>query len=281
MNLKTKLKPTLKLKMQQSKFKPKLNHKPENFLSANQVCVFGKHPVFAALLNRKRKIYQILVSKNSEAELKKFIADNKFNCDSHLIRIVDNDHINSLLPLGSTHQGFVLKTSPIALTSYNQFLDKIAGVEKQNLPPLLILDNLTDPHNIGAIIRSAVAFGFKNIVVNERHFPLSSPIIAKAASGMLEVVDLIAAQNLNNFLLDIKKIGYWSVGLDGSAKADIDEVKNYSPIALVLGSEGEGIRRLVKENCDLLVKINITEEVESLNASNAAAIVMYEFSKNI
>ncbi len=266
---------------QKNKFKPKTNHKPENFLSANQVCVFGKHPVFAALLNKKRKVYQILVSKNSEAELKEFIAKNKINCDSNLIRIVDIDSINSVLPLGSTHQGFVLKTSPISLTSYNQFLDKIAGIQKENLPPLLILDNLTDPHNIGAIIRSAVAFGFKNIVVNERHFPLSSPVIAKTASGMLEIVDLIAAQNLNNFLADIKKLGYWSLGLDGSAKADISEAKNYSPVALVLGSEGEGIRRLVKENCDLLVKINITKEVESLNASNAAAIVMYELSKNI
>ncbi len=289
-------------KMKQSKFKPKPNHKPnhnssnhhqnskqnsrqnsgqnsESFLSSNQVCIYGKHPVFAALLNKKRKIYQILVSKNSEAELKQFIADKKINCDSHLIRITDNDHINSLLPIGSTHQGFVLKTSPINLISYNQFLDKIAGLEKENLPPILILDSLTDPHNIGAIIRSSVAFGFRNIVVTERNFPLNSPVIAKTASGMLETIDLIAAQNLNSFLADLKKLGYWSVGLDGEAKTDISASKNYHPIALVLGSEGEGIRRLVKENCDLLVKINIHPEVESLNASNAAAIAMYEVSR--
>ncbi len=282
--------------MKQSKFNSKPNYKPnqkpthnktnhrssgqglESFLLANQVCVYGKHPVLAALLNKKRKIYQILVSKNSEAELKKFIADNKINCDQNLIKIVDNDYINSLLPLGATHQGFVLKTSPITLVSYNQFLDKIAGCEKENLPPLLILDSLTDPHNIGAIIRSSVAFGFKNIVVTERNFPLNSPVIAKTASGMLEVVNLIAAQNLNSFLADLKKIGYWSVGLDGEAKTDISATKDYHPIALILGSEGEGIRRLVKENCDLLVKININQEVESLNASNAAAIAMYEIS---
>jgi 23S rRNA (guanosine2251-2'-O)-methyltransferase len=289
--------------MQQSKFKSKPNYKPnqksfgnknnnqnsgqhsgqssENFLLANQVCVYGKHPVFAALGNKKRKIYQILVSKNSEAELKQFIVDNKINCNQNLIRIVDNDYINSLLPIGSTHQGFVLKTSPITLISYNQFLDKIAHLTKENLPPILILDSLTDPHNIGAIIRSSVAFGFKNIVVTQRNFPLNSPVIAKTASGMLEIVDLIAAQNLNSFLADLKKAGYWSVGLDGEAKTDISTTKNYSPIALVLGSEGEGIRRLVKENCDLLVKININQEVESLNASNAAAITMYELSKHL
>lgn len=283
--------------MKQSNFKSKPNYKPnykstnktnqqssgqssESFLLANQVCIYGKHPVFAALTNKKRKIYQILVSKNSEAELKNFIAENKINCDQHLIRLVDNDYINSLLPLGSTHQGFVLKTSPITLISYNQFLDKISGVEPKDLPSLLILDSLTDPHNIGAIIRSSVAFGFKNIVVTERNFPINSPVIAKTASGMLEIVDLIAAQNLNSFLADLKKIGYWSVGLDGEAKTDISKTKNYHPIALVLGSEGEGIRRLVKENCDLLVKININQEVESLNASNAAAIVMYELSKH-
>ena len=96
---------------------------------------------------------------------------------------------------------------------------------------------------------------------------------------MLEIVNLIAAQNLNNFLSDLKKLGYWRIGLDGDAKSDISEAKNYQPIALVLGSEGEGIRRLVKENCDLLVKINTNSQVESLNASNAAAIAMYEISK--
>ncbi len=274
--------------MRQNKFKPRQQNSKasfkqhsskqnnEGFLSANQVCVYGKHPVFAALNNKKRKIYQILVSKNSEVELKQFITNNKINCDQHLIKIVDNDYINNLLPLGSTHQGFVLKTSPIPLTSHNQFLDKIANLSPENLPSLLILDSLTDPHNIGAIIRSAVAFQFKHIIVTERNFPLNSPVIAKTSSGMLESVELVAAQNLNSFLADLKKIGYWSVGLDGEAKTDISNIKNYHPAALVLGSEGDGIRRLVKENCDLLVKININPEVESLNASNAAAITMYE-----
>lgn len=274
--------------MQQNKFhkpiyKPKHNNtgkqNSESFLSANQVCVYGKHPVFAAIANKKRKIYEILVSKNSEADLKNFINENQINCASHLIKIVDNDHINSLLNTGATHQGFVLKTSPISLISYNQFLDNIADILPQNLPPLLILDNLTDPHNIGAIIRSSAAFGVLNIVVVERNCPVNSPVIAKSACGMLEIVNLIAAQNLNNFLSDLKKLGYWRIGLDGDAKSDISEAKNYQPIALVLGSEGEGIRRLVKENCDLLVKINTNSQVESLNASNAAAIAMYEISK--
>jgi 23S rRNA (guanosine2251-2'-O)-methyltransferase len=263
------------------KNKPKPNPRQNNntFLQSNQVYIFGRHPVFAALANKKRKIYQILVSKNSENELKQFISHNKISCSNHLIKIVENEYINNLLPLGTTHQGFVLKTSPISLISYNQFLDKISGLKRENLPPILILDSLTDPQNIGAIIRSAVAFGLQNIFITQKNFPQNSPIIAKTASGMLEIVDLIAIQNLNSLLADLKKLGYWSVGLDGTAKTDIEEIKNYQPIALVLGSEGDGIRRLVKENCDLLVKININQTVESLNASNAAAIAMYEISR--
>ena len=254
--------------------------KNNNFLSANQVLVYGRHSVFAALLNPRRKIHQILITQNSESDLKQFITDKKINLDQSHIKIVDNDHLFSLFPSGSTHQGFVLKTSPITIFSFNYFLDKIQKIEKANLPPLLVLDNLTDPHNIGAIIRSAVSFGFKNIIVNERIFPIQSAVIAKTASGMLELVDLIAANNLNSCLADLKQLGYWSVGLDGEAKTYISKAKDYQPIALVLGSEGDGIRRLVKENCDLLVKISINSEVESLNASNAAAIAMYEISKH-
>ncbi len=263
------------------KQKNKFPQRPQNELLANQVWVYGKHPVFAALLNSKRKIYQILITKNSEADLKLFIADKKINLNQNLIKIVDNDYLSGLFPFGSTHQGFALKTSPIAIIPYSQFLDKIKNLDKKNLPPLLILDNLTDPQNIGAMVRSAVAFGFKNIVITERNFPIHSAVIAKAASGMLEMVELIAAQNLNNFLADLKKLGYWSVGLDGFAKSSISEAKNYHPIAFVIGSEGEGIRRLVKENCDILVKIPMSGEVESLNASNAAAIAMYEISRCI
>ncbi|MCE3255522.1 MAG: pseudouridine synthase [Rickettsiaceae bacterium] len=242
----------------------------------NQIWIYGRHPVLAALLNPRRKIYQILVTPHNEADLKKFITDKKIKIDKSLIKIVDGESLSSLFPIGSTHQGFALKTSLITIFSFNHFLDKIQNLDSKNLPPLLVLDNLTDPQNIGAVIRSAVAFGFKNIVVNERNFPIHSPVIAKAASGMLELVELIAGGNFNHLLSELKKLGYWSVGLDGTAKADVKEVKNFQPIALVLGSEGEGIRRLVKENCDLLVKIPISNETESLNASNAAAIAMYK-----
>ncbi len=258
------------------KQKSKSSPQSVNALTANQVWIYGKHPVFAALLNPKRKIYQVLATKNSEAELRKFILEKKISLNQNLIKIVDSDLLSSLFPIGSSHQGLVLKTSIITTISNHQFLDKIKNFDKTNLPPLLILDNLTDPQNIGAIIRSAAAFGFKNIVIQDRNFPTHSAVIAKAAAGMLELVDLISTQNINNFLADSKKLGYWSVGLDGESRSNISEAKNYQPIAFVIGSEGDGIRRLVKENCDLLVKIPMENAVESLNASNAAAIAMYE-----
>jgi 23S rRNA (guanosine2251-2'-O)-methyltransferase len=256
----------------------KRKNKSPNSLPNNQVFVYGKHPVFAALLNDKRKIHQLLITRNNEADLRNFLKENKINLNSDLLKIVEKDYFYDLFPPGSTHQGFALKTSPIEIISGNQFLDQTKKIEKDNRPALLILDNLTDPQNIGAIIRSSAAFGFLNIAVTARNFPIQSPVIAKASSGVLEVVNLIDVSNLNNFLGELKKLDYWSIGLAGEAKLNVCKVKDYYPKALVIGSEGDGIRKLVKENCDLLVKIPMNGDVESLNASNAAAIAMYELN---
>lgn len=224
----------------------------------------------------KRKIYKIIISKNNKEELEKYFSEKQIKIDRDLIEVADNNFISSNLPEYAVHQGFSLKTSPISFIDEISFVNKISNLEKNNLPPILILDGLTDPHNIGAIIRSAVAFGVKNIVVTKHNFPKESSVICKSSSGMIEICNLIIIGNLNNFLADLKKVGYWCIGLDGSAKSDIDEVKDYKSIALVVGSEGSGIKSLVKKNCDLLVKIPINPEVESLNASNAVAISLYE-----
>lgn len=249
-------------------------HQPQS----NRVLLYGKHPVLSAIAHKRRKFYQLLITKNNEAEFKKFLAEKNIKFDNNLIKLVDNNYLNNLLP-DATHQGFALDASLIENIPEENFFDKIKKFDKENLPTILILDELTDPHNIGAIIRSAVAFGVKNIVITERNFSSAGAIIAKSSSGMVELVDLILAHNLNNFLGNLKKIGYWSVGLDGEAKTTIDKAKDYKPLALVLGSEGTGIRRLVKSNCDLLVKIAMNNEVESLNVSNAAAIALYECTK--
>jgi 23S rRNA (guanosine2251-2'-O)-methyltransferase len=245
----------------------------------NQNLIYGKHPVLSAILYRKRTIHKLFITKNSQSDFQKFITDNNIKFNDNLIKLVDNNYLNNLL-FDATHQGFALEASPINPISQDQFLNKAKNLEKEDLPPILILDQLTDPHNIGAIIRSAAAFNVKYIAFTQRNFPTSSGIISKSSSGMIELVDFISVNNLNNFIKELKNLKYWSVGLDGEATMNIHQIKSYQPIALVLGSEGGGIRRLVKSNCDLLVKIATNSKVESLNVSNAAAISLYElFSK--
>ena len=241
--------------------------------------LYGKHCCLAALQNNQRQIEQIFISKNNEADLRQFLKEKKINFNNNLIKVIDGKYFANILPEGAVHQGFALKCSDINTTDFNDFYGQIARLEAQKLPQLLILDNLTDPHNIGAIIRSAGAFGFEHIIFSGRNCPINSPVVAKTACGVLEIVNLISGQNLNNLLDSLKKLGYWRLGLAGEGTDTISAAQNYQPIALILGSEGAGIRRLVKENCDLLVKIPIATTVESLNASNAAAIAMYEISK--
>lgn len=250
-----------------------MNHHKKNNKS---IWLYGKHPTMNALLNKRRNIEQIVITKNNQIELNQFLADKQIKINKNLIRIADNNFISSLLAKNSLHQGFALKSSPLETISDKEFLSGLNKFDKNNLPPILILDQLTDPHNIGAIIRSAIAFDVKNIIITKHNFPQESAIISKSSSGTVELVNLIEAVNLNNLLTNLKNIGYWCIGLDGAAKSNIKEVKDYKNLVLIIGSEGCGIRQLVKKNCDLLVKIPIIYEVESLNASNAAAITLYE-----
>lgn len=252
--------------------------KPNNF---DQNWIYGKHPVLAVILKQKRKLHKILLTQKSANELAQELAKNKVQVDPNLIYIVDNNFLTNNLPENAVHQGFALKASSTPLIQEDDFILGISKKEKLDLPPLLILDQLTDPHNIGAIIRSAIAFGVTNIVIPKHNFPKESAIMNKSSSGMIEMADLIMVSNINNFMIDLKKLGYWCIGLAGEGKELLTKAKEFNPVALIIGSEGDGIRELVKKNCDLLVKIPMSSEVESLNASNAAAISLYElFGKN-
>ena len=249
--------------------------------NSDQNWIYGKHPVLAVILKQKRKLYKILLTQKSSGELDQELAKNKIKLDPSLIYIVDNNFITSNLPENAVHQGFAIKAAAMPIIQEDDFILEISKKEKNELPPILILDQLTDPHNIGAIIRSSVAFGVTNIVIPKHNFPRESGVMNKASSGMIEMADLIMASNINNFMNDLKKAGYWCIGLAGEAKETLSKAKEFNSIALVIGSEGDGIRELVKKNCDLLVKIPMSAEVESLNASNAAAISLYElFGKN-
>ena len=243
----------------------------------NSIWIYGRHSFFQNLLNYNRKVYKILLTNNTKNEFYNFVKDNNVKIDSKLVKIIHNNEFTQYLSKSSIHQGFAIETSPIKIIKDRDF---ISNLNESNLETLVILDQLTDSHNIGAIIRSCAAFDVKNIVITKHNSPNDTSIIHKSSSGMIEKINLIIATNLSNFLQDLQKKGYWCIGLDMNSKLNIKEVTNYRPIALVVGSEGNGIRSLVKKQCDILTKIIINKkEVDSLNASNAVAIALYEISQ--
>ncbi len=143
-----------------------------------------------------------------------------------------------------------------------------------------MLDQVTDPHNVGAILRSAAAFDAVAVVVTDKHAPQESGVMAKAASGAMETVPLVTVGNLSQAIEKLKKAGYWTAGFSSHAKQTLAEAKLDGKTALVLGAEGDGMRRLTSERCDFLVKLPMSDKMESLNVSNAAAVALYELYRN-
>ena len=244
-----------------------------------QIWLYGKHSIFTALQKKRRKIFQILVTKNTSAELEKFLQQHNISHLENLVKIVDNDYINSVVGRDQIHQGLAASCSRLPVKSQNDLLEELSKLEKTQLPTLILLDQLSDPQNIGAIIRSAVSFGVKKIIFCEHNAPRESATMCKSSAGTIEMVDLIVVVNFSNLLERLKKLGYWCIGLEGTSKTFVSEIKNYDNVALVVGSEGDGIRELVKKNCDVLAKIKIDPSVESLNASVATSIALFDLSK--
>jgi 23S rRNA (guanosine2251-2'-O)-methyltransferase len=226
--------------------------------------VFGKHAALAALSNPMRKIKRVLVTSNAQAELAGALSGLKN------ITVVDNKKLEASLPPGSVHQGIALECEPLAQPTLADWLGE--NIDK----PVLLLDQVTDPHNVGAILRSAAAFDIGAVIVTDRNAPAESGVMAKSASGAMDMVPLIAVGNLSQAIETLKKAGYWIYGLDGEAKENIADAKLDKKTALVLGAEGRGLRRLTAEHCDVLVKLPMSNRMESLNVSNAAAVALYE-----
>ena len=225
--------------------------------------LFGNHAALAAIANPLRKIKRVLVTKNTQSELGVKLAGIKN------LTVTDGQKLDNILPPGSVHQGIAVECEPLMQPSLANWLEQ--GIGK----PILLLDQITDPHNVGAILRSAAAFDVGCVVATDRNAPGESGIMAKAASGALEIVPLLTVTNLVQALETIKKSGYWIAGLDGNAKQTIAEARLDAKTALVLGAEGSGLRRLTAEHCDFLVKLPMSEKMESLNVSNAAAVALY------
>lgn len=226
--------------------------------------IYGIHAALAALANRERKIKRVLVTKNTQAEIGNALAGRRD------VAVVEAREIDTLLPSGAVHQGVVVECAPLAQPSLQNWLAE--KIEK----PVVMLDQVSDPHNVGAILRSAAAFDAGCVVVTDRNAPSESGVMAKAASGAMETVPLISVTNLSQALEILKKAGYWTAGLDGESKQTIQEAKFDRKTALVLGAEGRGLRRLTAEHCDFLVKLPMSDRMESLNVSNAAAVALYE-----
>jgi 23S rRNA (guanosine2251-2'-O)-methyltransferase len=234
-----------------------------------EVLLYGRHAVLAALDNPRRKINKVLCTKETFEELKNTGHKN-------LVRVVDKKEIDRLLPPDSVHQG---------LLAYGQELENyaieeiIALANEKERCCVLILDQVTDPQNIGAIIRSAVAFDCLALILQDRNAPRESGAMAKAAAGQLEHLPVCRVTNLSRAMEQLKKSGFWTVGMDGRAQTTIDKIDKNGRTAVVMGSEGSGMRRLIEENCDLTAKLPVSPQVESLNVSAAAAITLYELNR--
>jgi 23S rRNA (guanosine2251-2'-O)-methyltransferase len=187
------------------------------------------------------------------------------------ITYADVADLGRMVPADAPHQGLVAEVDPLEDVWLGELLDR--GTEDRR--PLLVLDQVTDPHNVGAILRSAAAFDALGIVTQDRHAPPESGTVARAASGALEIVPWCRVVNLSRALDEIAEAGFWRIGLTGHASQTLDQAMGSQKVALVLGAEGEGMRQNTEAHCDELAKLPISGKVESLNVSNAAAIALY------
>lgn len=244
------------------------------------IWLYGIHAALAAIANPERRLVRIVVAREQVSELAPRIAAQAVQRATAVpeTETAGREEIERLLPRGSVHQGLAVLASELEPLDMDDLLRLIGDRPRLRL---VALDQVTDPHNVGAILRSAAAFGATAVILPERHAPAASAVMAKAASGALEKVPLVRVVNLARALDSLKAANVWCVGLAGSAPQTIADADLSGRVALVLGSEGEGLRRLTRERCDMLVRIAMPGSgVDSLNVSNAAAVALYEASRS-
>ena len=231
----------------------------------NRPRFWGKHAVASALDNPERRVLRAWATRDAAAFM-------KFP-DEVAVTLAEAPDLGRLVPHDAPHQGVVIEVEPLD----EAWLDGILGSAAERAV-LLVLDQVTDPHNVGAILRSAAAFGAIGIVTQDRHSPPESGVVAKAASGALERVPWARVVNLARALEEIGEAGFWRIGLTGDADTELKDALGPPRVALVLGAEGAGLRPNTREHCDALARLPISGAVESLNVSNAAAIALYAAS---
>ncbi len=232
--------------------------------------LYGLHTVRAALANKKRVVKRcVLTERAAEAIGKPLLGRVR-------TEMATPDAISRLLPQGAVHQGVALLCEGLARKSLGDALAPPSG--KRRI--VLVLDQISDPQNVGAILRTAAAFGAAAVVVQDRHAPPESGVLAKAASGALDIVPYIEVVNVARALEELGEAGFWRIALAGDGEQPLKEAAPQGDTALVLGSEGSGIRRLVRERCDASAFVPIDAQMESLNVSNAAAVALYELRRS-
>ncbi|MBB3609166.1 23S rRNA (guanosine(2251)-2'-O)-methyltransferase RlmB [Rhizobium sp. BK602] len=231
-------------------------------LAPDQVYLYGLHTVRAALANPERKNIKLSTTQNALVRLEIGPADQL----GIPVEIVSPQDIDKVLGPEAIHQGVMLETRPLPVRRLEALKDS---------PLLLVLDQVTDPHNVGAIMRSAVAFDAAAVITTQRHSPTESGVLAKSASGALELIPYIQITNLADALGELHRLGFVTIGLDSEGPAPLEGTFSGEKIALVLGSEGKGLRQKTRETVNALARLDMPGAIKSLNVSNAAAIALY------
>ena len=227
------------------------------------VRLWGRHAVEAALLNPARNHRKLWATQEGLESL-----NGELPADFP-VEFAGPDDLGRLVARDAPHQGLVLECDALD----DIFLEDVLEADPDR--PLVLLDQVTDPHNVGAIMRSAAAFGAAAIITQDRHAPPEGGVLAKAASGALEILPWVRVVNLARALEQIAEAGYWRIGLEGEAEMDFAAALTPGPVAIVLGAEGEGMRQNIAAHCDVLARLPISQAMESLNVSNAAAVALY------
>jgi 23S rRNA (guanosine2251-2'-O)-methyltransferase len=240
---------------------------PTPYAPDGPAVLYGWHTVKAALENPARRIRRLMATENAARRL----ADDgvPLPIEPELVR---PDVIDARLGPDAVHQGLLAEADPLPALTIDELTSD--GI-------VLVLDQITDPHNVGAILRSAAAFAVGAIVTTARHSPEATGVLAKSASGALELVPLVTVQNLARGMEELRERGFLLVGLDSAGETDLADVTLRAPLALVLGAEGKGLRQLTKATCDHLARINLPGAIKSLNVSNAAALALYVASRRL
>lgn len=231
----------------------------------DRLWLYGLHTVAAALANPRRRIFRLVATKNALRRLTEAGATVQIDPEEAGPRDIDR-----LVGADAVHQGVAAEVAPLATLTLNELAG--AGL-------IVVLDQVTDPHNVGAILRTALAFSADAVLSTARHAPAESGVLAKAASGALDRLPLITVTNLARALEEIGRMGFTRIGLDSAAEAPLEEVIGDDRVALVLGAENKGLRELTRKLCDHLARLEAPGPLASLNVSNAAAIALYLASR--